>query len=85
MTENHIAQVLSKLFERHRVVFWYNPDQKSRGDFEAPSLPEIAEMKEYEHSVLYPPAAENVSINLDDGVKKNYPKFGAALKKIAGL
>ena len=44
-----------------------------------------SEMKEYEHEVLYPLAAKNVSIDLDDGVKKNYPKFGEALKKIAGL
>ena len=85
MAENHIAQVLSKLFECHRIVFWYDPDQKFRGDFEALSLPEIAEMKEYEHEVLYPLAAENMSIDLDDGVKVNYPKFGEALKKIAGL
>ena len=85
MTENHIAQTLSKLFERHRIVFWYDPDRGSRDDFEALSLPEIAEMKEYKHEVLYPPAAENMSIDLDDGVKVNYPKFGEALKKIAGL
>ena len=28
---------------------------------------------------------QNVAIDLDDGVKANYPKFGAALKKIPGL
>ncbi len=26
-----------------------------------------------------------MEIDLDDGVKVNYPKFGAALKKIVGL
>jgi NTP pyrophosphatase (non-canonical NTP hydrolase) len=30
-------------------------------------------------------AAEQVEIDLDDGVKANYPKFGDALKKITGL
>lgn len=30
-------------------------------------------------------ATEQVAIDLDDGVKINYPKFGAALKKIPGL
>ena len=45
----------------------------------------INEMKEYEHEVLYPLATRKVSIDLDDGVKVNYPKFGTALKKIAGL
>ncbi len=45
----------------------------------------IAEMEEYEREVLYPLATEQVEIDLDDGVKLNYPKFGAALKKIPGL
>ncbi|WP_291442029.1 BREX-1 system adenine-specific DNA-methyltransferase PglX [Desulfovibrio sp.] len=45
----------------------------------------IAEMEEYEREVLYPLAIEQVEIDLDDGVKVNYPKFGAALKKIVGL
>lgn len=45
----------------------------------------IAEMEEYEREVLYPLATEQVEINLDDGVKVNYSKFGAALKKIVGL
>jgi type II restriction/modification system DNA methylase subunit YeeA len=45
----------------------------------------IAEMEDYEREVLYPLATEQVEIDLDDGVKVNYPKFGAALKKIVGL
>jgi len=45
----------------------------------------LVELNEYEHDTLYPKASENVIIDLDDGVKANYPKFGAALKKIAGL
>jgi hypothetical protein len=45
----------------------------------------LVELNEYEHDTLYPKASENVAIDLDDGVKANYPKFGAALKKIAGL
>ena len=45
----------------------------------------IAEMEEYEREVLYPLATEQVEIDLDDGVKVNYPKLGAALKNIPGL
>ncbi|MDZ8172436.1 BREX-1 system adenine-specific DNA-methyltransferase PglX [Microbacterium xanthum] len=45
----------------------------------------LVELNEYEHDTLYPKASENVVIDLDDGVKLNYPKFGASLKKIAGL
>ena len=45
----------------------------------------IAELEEYEHEVVYPLATQQLEIDLDDGVKLNYPKFGAALKKIPGL
>jgi sugar-specific transcriptional regulator TrmB len=45
----------------------------------------ITEMEEYEREVLYPLATKQIEIDLDDGVKVNYPKFGAALKKIVGL
>jgi type II restriction/modification system DNA methylase subunit YeeA len=45
----------------------------------------LLELDEYEHDVLYPLASKQISIDLDDGVKTNYPKFGAALKKISGL
>jgi len=45
----------------------------------------IAEIDEYEREVLYPLATEKVEIDLDDGVKVNYQKFGLALKKIPGL
>jgi type II restriction/modification system DNA methylase subunit YeeA len=45
----------------------------------------IKELKEYEKDVLYPLATEKIEIDLDDGVKVNYSKFGSALKKIVGL
>jgi hypothetical protein len=45
----------------------------------------LLELDEYEHDVLYPLASQQIEIDLDDGVKVNYPKFGAALKKILGL
>ncbi len=45
----------------------------------------IAELEEYEREVLYPLATQQLAIDLDDGVKVNYLKFGPALKKIVGL
>ena len=45
----------------------------------------LVELNDYERDTLYPKASENVIIDLDDGVKTNYPKLGAALKKIVGL
>ncbi|MBH0009576.1 BREX-1 system adenine-specific DNA-methyltransferase PglX [Salinibacterium sp. SWN1162] len=45
----------------------------------------LAELRDYEHDVLYPLATQQIAIDLDDGVKVNYPKFYPAVKKIAGL
>ena len=45
----------------------------------------IDELETWERDVLYPLATQQIEIDLDDGVKSNYPKFGTALKKIAGL
>jgi type II restriction/modification system DNA methylase subunit YeeA len=45
----------------------------------------LVELNEYEHDTLYPKASENVVIDLHDGVKANYSKLGAALKRITGL
>ncbi|MBF0105031.1 MAG: BREX-1 system adenine-specific DNA-methyltransferase PglX [Deltaproteobacteria bacterium] len=45
----------------------------------------LKELEGYEKDILYPLATQQIEIDLDDGVKVNYLKFGAALKKIAGL
>lgn len=45
----------------------------------------LADVDAYEHDTLYPLATQQVEIDLDDGVKVNYLKLGAALKKIPGL
>ncbi|MEL7358174.1 MAG: BREX-1 system adenine-specific DNA-methyltransferase PglX [Cyanobacteria bacterium J06560_6] len=46
---------------------------------------QILELETYERDILYPLATKQIEIDLDDGVKVNYPKFGKALKKVAGL
>ena len=43
------------------------------------------ELDEYEKNVLYPLSTERIEIDLDDGVKVNYRKFGTALRKVATL
>ncbi len=45
----------------------------------------IIEIEDFEHKILYPLATQRIEIDLDDGVKVNYPKFGKALKNVAGL
>jgi type II restriction/modification system DNA methylase subunit YeeA len=46
---------------------------------------QIEELDVWERDVLFPLATQKIEIDLDDGVKANYPKFGAALKPIKGL
>lgn len=45
----------------------------------------IHELRGWERDVVLPLAQKKIEIDLDDGVKANYPLFGNALKKIAGL
>lgn len=75
---------LQKAFERAEVAAaggTFAKDQK-----EADRLRKVlAELRDYEHDVLYPLATQQVEIDLDDGVKVNYPKFYPAVKKIVGL
>ena len=46
---------------------------------------QIDELNEWERDVVFPLAQAKIEIDLDDGVKTNYPKFGDALKKIVGV
>ena len=45
----------------------------------------LAELLAWERDVVFPLAQSRVAIDLDDGVKANYPRLGAALKPIKGL
>ena len=42
---DRIAQALTKLFDRHRIVFWYDTKQELHHDFEALALPGIEKLK----------------------------------------
>lgn len=42
---NRISQALTKLFERHRVVFWYDTKQELRSDFEAVSISDVEKLE----------------------------------------
>ena len=44
-----------------------------------------ADVELYEREILLPLAQRRLEIDLDDGVKANYPKFGVALAPIAGM
>ena len=60
--------------------------QKTKAFKEAEKLAkQIDELVEWEREVIFPLAQQKIDIDLDDGVKANYPKFDAALKKVNGL
>jgi hypothetical protein len=81
------AKLESSLQQQERLAAGSGtPRQQGAAQKEADRLRKVLlELDEYEHDVLYPLASQQLSIDLDDGVKANYPKFGAALKKIPGL
>jgi type II restriction/modification system DNA methylase subunit YeeA len=63
-----------------------SPAQRTKGEKEIGEVTKvIAELDAYERDVLFPLATQKIEIDLDDGVKVNYPKFGDALKPIKGL
>ena len=89
-----VSTVLNEYLREYRAkleVALANADQAGaagsiRDQKEADRLRKVlAELSDYEHDVLYPLATQQIAIDLDDGVKANYPKFYPALRKIAGL
>lgn len=63
-----------------------SPAQKTKAlkEIEATTR-QIEEVDAWERDIMFPLATQKIEIDLDDGVKANYPKFGAALKPIKGL
>ena len=45
----------------------------------------LTELTQWEKETIFPLASQRLEIDLDDGVKNNYSKFGDALKKVSGL
>lgn len=52
---DRISQALSRLFDKHRIVFWYDTKHELRGDFEAVSIPDVekAEIANNEYGLKY--------------------------------
>ena len=45
----------------------------------------LAEINEFDQNIMHKLASKRISIDLDDGVKENYRKFGEALFPIKGM
>jgi len=42
---DRISQALSRLFDKHRILFWYDTKQELRSDFEAVSIPDVEKLE----------------------------------------
>ncbi|WP_341796074.1 MULTISPECIES: BREX-1 system adenine-specific DNA-methyltransferase PglX [unclassified Pseudomonas] len=63
-----------------------SPSEKTKAIKEAEVVKkQLLELDDYERDTLYPLATEQVDLDLDKGVKENYLRLGAAMKKIVGL
>ena len=79
--ENRIAELVQIANNVNLSAREKNLAVKEQGKFQKM----LKEVEDYEREVLYPLATQNIEIDLDDGVKVNYLKFGNALKPITGL
>ena len=45
MTENRIQQALSRLFQKHRIVFWYDDKQELRDAFDTLAIDGVEKLE----------------------------------------
>ena len=77
-------------FKKSQVAITIDPGasgrEKTRAGKETDGINKaLHDIEDYENEILFPLAEQQITIDLDDGVKQNYPKFGKALKKVTGL
>ena len=85
-----VSTVLNEYLREYRVkleVALANAEEAAAGEISSKNAKEadrlrkvLAELRDYEHDVLYPLARRQVSIDLDDGVLVNYLRMGRALR-----
>jgi len=82
----HKLEVERTRLEKLAVDPVATPAQQTKAQKDtATVIKQIAELAEWEREVVYPMAQQKIVIDLDDGVKRNYPLFAGALKPIKGL
>ena len=42
---SQIQTALTRLFDKHRIIFWYDTKQELRGDFETVSIPHVEKLE----------------------------------------
>ncbi|MBE2993763.1 BREX-1 system adenine-specific DNA-methyltransferase PglX [Sphingomonas sp. CFBP 13603] len=82
----HKLEVERTRLEKLAIDSAATPAQQTKAQKEAGTvIKQIAELTEWERDVVYPMAQKKNPIDLNDGVKRNYPLFAGALKPIKGL
>ncbi|RMI28952.1 BREX-1 system adenine-specific DNA-methyltransferase PglX [Nocardia stercoris] len=94
-TPSTVSTVLNEYLREYRAkleVALQSAEEASAGGASAKAQKQadrlraiLAELRDYEHDVLYPLDIQRAEIDLDNGVRVNYPKFYPALRKITGL
>ena len=88
-----IRSILSDLFNKHRFIFWYDDAvrddlsqaQRNKVNKLAAELAEkVREVKEFA-TILAQMSTQRLTMDLDDGVKTNYPKYYRLVEPIKGL
>ena len=92
LLNGYVREYLHKLsgriehLEDHSARGDLNPKEKRDALKELDKLRKaLKDVEDYERNILLPLAQQRIEIDLDDGVKANYPKFGSALAKVSGL
>ena len=91
LLNSYLRDYLHKLCSRiehleHVQATSENAREKTAARKESDALKKtLHECEEYEREIILPLAQQRIELNLDDGVKVNYLKFGKALAPIPGL
>jgi type II restriction/modification system DNA methylase subunit YeeA len=72
--------------QAEQVMAGASTAQRNRAGKEIDRLnKQITELTDWERDHLYPMALQRIEIDLDDGVKRNYPLFNGVMRPVKGL
>ncbi|MCG7363731.1 BREX-1 system adenine-specific DNA-methyltransferase PglX [Roseomonas sp. ACRSG] len=92
LLNDYVREFITKLQAERRRVETLADDpaaaqaQRTRAVKDAATIArQLEDVTAWERDVVFPLAQRQIAIDLDDGVKANYPKFAPAVKPIKGL
>ncbi|MBW2163662.1 MAG: hypothetical protein JRF43_04235 [Deltaproteobacteria bacterium] len=82
---SNIQEPLKKIFDRHRIVFWYDTDKELRADYEALDLPDVIKVgdKLQTDEILH--KLRKICANFSTWYFRNAPQCGANLQGASNL